>query len=313
MPCYSPLVAWRARYLNDSGKRPLVFKKEEGYEDMEVQLPCGQCRGCRLENSRQWAIRCVHEAQMHDRNSFITLTYNDENLPEDRSISKEVLQKFFKRLRRRIEPNKIRYFACGEYGEKKSRPHYHSIVFGYDFPDKILYSKTKAGDLLYRSRLLEEVWPYGFSSIGEVTFESAAYVARYVMKKEKYSDATDQKKKYEIDLRYSVVSERTGEVFTLEREFALMSRRPGLGNKWFSEYKGDLGKDFITVRGKKMTLPKYYDELLEEDDAEDLLRRKGKRLGKVKREDYTRERLMQKEKVKKAQINMLKRGYENEA
>lgn len=146
--CYSPIVGYRATYLTKNGKRPIVFNKAYGYTDMEVKVPCGKCKGCRLEYSRQWAIRCVHEAQMHDDNAFITLTYSQENIPKDRSIHKEELQKFFKRLRKNTNV-KLRYFACGEYGKQKNRPHYHAIIFGYSFPDKTLYSKRK-GNLYYR-------------------------------------------------------------------------------------------------------------------------------------------------------------------
>ena len=122
---------------------------------MEVTVPCGRCTSCRLEHSRQWAVRCMHEAQMHEGNSFITLTYAPEHLHEDYSVHKKELQKFFKRLRKNTGI-KLRYFACGEYGDENRRPHYHAIIFGYDFPDKQLYTKTRTGDLLYRSPLLEK-------------------------------------------------------------------------------------------------------------------------------------------------------------
>jgi hypothetical protein len=305
MPCYKPLTGYRSKFVNPkTGKRAVVFSPNDGYTDMQVTVPCGRCIGCRLEYSRQWAVRCMHEAQCHETNSFITLTYAPEHLPGDHSIHKEEMQKFFKRLRKEIGI-RIRYFACGEYGGKKNRPHYHAIIFGYDFPDKYLHTKTKRGDLLYRSSTLEKVWTKGHSLIGNVTFESAAYVARYVTKKFK----GDEEEAAEY---YKIVDPETGEIHQLEPEFCLMSRRPGLGKEWLEKYKGDTDKDFITVRGKKMKLPKYYDSQLEMEDELAMMERKGKRRAQAKKNahDNTDARLKVKETVKLAQIGTLTRDLE---
>lgn len=329
MPCYAPITAWRSKVKNDSGKRPLVFNPNDGFKDMEVTVPCGKCYGCRLEYSRQWAVRCVHEAQMHDDNCFITLTFNDDNLPKDHSIRKEHLQKFFKRLRRHLDreaekhghlPIRFKYFACGEYGESTHRPHYHAILFGYDFPDKILHTKRN-GNILFRSALLESLWPFGYSLIGDVSFESCAYVARYVMKKRKgdrdYVDPQTGLKNYEF---YLIGDIETGEVFEVEPEFVLMSRgsgvptdpdvwRYGIGRSWLSAFSSDTKKDFITLNGVKMKLPKYYDSVLEMEDEVDMMRRKRRRktAAELRKEDNTFERLQVKEKVKRAQLDQLKR------
>jgi hypothetical protein len=136
--CYKPLLGYRAAERNEQGKRPLVFNPSQGLVDMPIKVACGQCIGCRLERSRQWAIRCVHEASLHEHNSFITLTYNDENLPADGSLDVRHWQLFMKRLRKR-HGSGIRYFHCGEYGSKHRRPHYHACLFGLDFPDKKLW------------------------------------------------------------------------------------------------------------------------------------------------------------------------------
>lgn len=308
MPCYSPITGYRSKYVNESGKRSIVFSAKDGLMDRPVTVPCGRCKGCRLEYSRQWAVRCVHEAQLHENNSFITLTYSNENLPEDMSIRKREVQTFIKRLRKKIGI-KIRYFACGEYGEMNNRPHYHAIIFGYDFPDKKLWSK-KNGNLLYRSELLEKVWTKGHSIIGEVTFESAAYVARYVMKKRKGDDAEEY---------YKLLDKETGEIHQIEPEFCLMSRgrKPdgGIGKRWLDKFKTDTDKDFITLNGKKMKLPRYYDNVIEAENEIEMMERKKKRRIEANRrkEDNTYERLKVKEKVKEAQLNNLKRGYENES
>lgn len=302
MSCYHPLTAWYSRDVNPSGKRSLVFNPDYG-ASAPIQVSCGRCIGCRLEYSRQWAVRCVHEASLHSSNSFLTLTFSDEYLPSNHSVCKRDLQLFFKRLRKRIGA-RVSYFACGEYGDLNNRPHYHVLLFGYDFPDKYLY--TKSGDfLLYRSNLLESLWPFGHCTIGEVTFESCAYVARYVMKKYK-GDLDDVKKHYRL------LDRDTGEVFDLEPEFCLASRNPAIGKRWFDKFRGDTDKDFITLRGVKMALPSYYDYLLEQIDPVSMADRKVKRVEAAleRSEDNTLERLNVREKVKVAQLLNLKRGYE---
>jgi hypothetical protein len=316
MTCYNPLKGWRAKYANDNGKRPIVFKQEAGNPDEEINLPCGRCTGCRLDYSRAWAIRCHHEAQLHEHNSFITLTYNDDNLPSDNSIHKRELQNFFKRLRKNTGA-KFKYYACGEYGENGTRrPHYHAVIFGYDFPDKKLERETDRGDLLFSSKILDKAWQNkGWALIGSVTFESAAYVARYVMKKRKGDpDQVDQFGKTNKSY-YERLNTDTGEVYQVEPEFCLMSRGgkngKGIAADWFEKYKGDLEKDFITYSGgKKMPVPKYYDYLMEKVDPHEMELIKLERAEKAKEVDpneHTIKRLREREKVKKAQINSLTR------
>ena len=133
MACYYPKEAWKVG-LTEKGKAKLTFKKPENHWNYEkVKLPCGTCIGCKVEKSRQWAIRCVHEASLHEDNCFLTLTFNEEHMPENRSINKRDLQLFFKRLRKRYPNKVIKYFACGEYGDERNRPHYHVILFNHDF------------------------------------------------------------------------------------------------------------------------------------------------------------------------------------
>jgi len=313
MPCYKPLKAWRKKTLNDSGKRGITFRLQDGYQDMPVEIPCGQCIGCRLERSRQWAIRCVHEASQYENNSFITLTYNNENLPEDWSLNKKHFQDFMKRLRKKNQHKKIRFFHCGEYGKNDKeddpneigRPHYHACIFNHDFPDKELWS-IRDGIPLYRSDELEKLWPKGFSTIGDVTFESAAYVSRYITKKITGDKAEEH---------YNHTNLETGETNKLEPEYTTMSRRPGIGRDWYDEFKDDVHpSDFLVIRGKKVRPPKYYDALLEIEDEEEYKKIKAKRIKEAKKnkQENTRERLDTKEKIKQVQFKMLPRNIEDD-
>lgn len=300
--CYSPLQGYRAIEPNEKGKRPIVFSKRAGFEDRPVSLPCGQCVGCRLERSRVWATRCVHEASLHDENCFITLTYNDANLPEHGSLVKADFQKFMKRLRERVGYRRVRYYMCGEYGENFGRPHYHACLFGFDFMDKVPWRKSPNGDLIFRSALLEELWPFGFSSIGSVTWESAAYVARYVMKKRTGAQAREH---------YDEIDPQTGEVLR-ERipEYNDMSRRPGIGRAWFDAYYRDIFPwDFVVHDARKFRVPRFYDNLLEKQNPEEMLEIKRLRVlrGKKHAENNTKARLKVRETVQLAKLDRLKR------
>jgi len=303
MPCYSPLKGWRSATPNLSGKRPITFNIKSAFIDLPVTLPCGQCVGCRLERSRQWAIRCVHEAQMHDDNSFITLTFNDQHLPDDHSLDIVVFQKFMKRLRKRLSPKLIRFYACGEYGETYGRPHYHACIFGYSFPDK-KYWKTSNGHMLYRSALLEATWTYGYSSIGQVSFDSAAYVARYILKKINGANAA---------AHYEYTNPETGEITNLKPEYTNMSRRPGIGSKWLDKYLSDIyPSDFVVINNKQMRPPKFYDAKFELFSPKEhaLMKSKRKRDAKKHEDDNTLERLAVKESVQKSKLKHLPRNVE---
>ena len=212
MTCYHPITAYQHRFLHSkNGKHLIDFKGGSYREWEEIQLPCGRCVGCRLDKSREWAVRCVHEALLHDKNCFITLTFNDDNLNEKGSLVKRDFVLFMKKLRKKFGSG-IRFFHCGEYGSQFQRPHHHAILFGFDFPDKVFW-KLKNGHLLYRSSSLEKLWPYGFSSIGECNFETCAYVARYVLKK------------VNGDMAEEHYAGR-------EPEYVSMSRMPGIGHDW---------------------------------------------------------------------------------
>ncbi len=266
-----------AREIGKSG-RPLIYAHgrrpnplSEGWE--ALQLPCGQCTSCRLEKSRIWAARIVHEAAYLEEeynlySSFITLTYNEKYLPYAGSLVKKQLQDFFKRLRAKIYPRKIRYYASGEYGSRCQqheihdctecgpiqRPHYHAILLGYDFPDKY-YIHDREGLCVYNSDMLSKIWKFGYHEIGSASFESAAYVARYIMKKQTGKKAQDY---------YTRLDPWTSIWADVDPEFAIMSRRPGIGRDWYEKYKSDLYPSSdcpIPSRGITGNPPLYYDRL----------------------------------------------------
>jgi len=302
MPCYSPLVGYRSRTVGTSGKRKLVFSRSAGFSDLEVKVPCGQCIGCRIDRSRMWAIRCVHESKMHSRNCFITLTYSDENLPFTLSLEKDHLQKFFKRLRHHI--GKFRYYACGEYGDDTRRPHYHAILFGVDFADdRTLHSRNSRGHSLYISQLLSDTWGLGHALISPFTYSTAAYVARYCMKKQNGKSAYEHEKY----CRYDSI---TGELFHVSPEFALMSNRPGIGSAWYDRFSTDVfPSDFLVHEGKTHPVPRYYlDKLIKSNPQKaDKIKTKRKE-ARANDINSTPDRLTAREIVKKAQLTTLKRS-----
>ena len=304
MPCYHPISAYRSDSPNPSGKFGLVFNPGKRAAALApIEIPCGRCIGCRLERSRQWALRMTHEASLHTENCFLTLTFDPDHLPSPPTISKRDVQLFLKRLRKHLEPKKISFFACGEYGEEFGRPHYHAIIFGYDPPDKILYSVNGRGDRIYESSALQSVWGLGNVRIGDVTFESAAYCARYIMKKYTGEGAEEH---------YQRVDENTGELYQLAPEFCLMSRRPAIGLDWYKIYKNDLAKGFITSRGIKMQQPKYYDRKMEQDRPLLLDDLKQSRILNAldNTHDNTDERLAVREVIKNRQLKILSRNIE---
>lgn len=264
-----------------------------------LNVPCGQCVGCRLERSRQWAVRCVHEASLWDDNCFLTLTYSDEFLPPDRSLNHRDFQLFMKRLRKFFGAN-VRFYMCGEYGEQFGRPHFHVLLFNCDFLDKKFHTKRN-GNAVYTSRTVERLWPYGFHEIGDVTFQSAGYVARYVMKKITGAMADDH---------YMIVDPSTGEIGSRKPEYNCMSRRPGIGKGWFDKFKDDIyPSDYTVMNGSRMKLPRYYDyhfELLSPDEMA-RIKRNRRVDAKARIDNNTPERLAVREQVAAAKAANLVR------
>ena len=312
MACFKPLTAWYSKNLNPTGKRSLVFSSDGSHEPHKpLEIPCGQCVGCRLERSRQWAMRCMHEASLHENNCFITLTFSEEELQKrenPESLDVRDFQLFMKRVRKKYGSH-IRFFHCGEYGDEKGRPHYHACIFNHDFADKKLW-KVSRGNNLYISEELEKLWGKGFCPIGEVNFETAAYVARYIMKKINGDQALEH---------YNEVDWKTGEVLKSKKpEYTTMSRRPGIAAGWFEKYEKDVyPKDFVTVKGKKMKPPKFYDRLMERTRPFEFDEIKTKRKEKLIKfqnssEDCSPKRLRVREKVQELRAKSLLRSHDKE-
>lgn len=318
MACFHPLKA-----KQDLATKQVFFgNQSRNYRD--ITLPCGSCVGCRLKRSKEWAIRCIHEAKMHDRNSFITLTYDDNKLPyrpfgvppANKSLYYPDFQLFMKRLRKAANVP-VRFYMAGEYGENFGRSHFHACIFGYDFSDKKPFKKTPSGSIIYTSSQLEKLWPYGFSSVGNVDFQSAAYVARYIMKKITGNDAY---------LHYSLdeYDPLTGEICSKIPEFNKMSLKPGIGAVWLDKYNTDVyPHDSVIVKGREMRPPRYYDKLLaravlEPDKSRfevtpailneyDLMLQARLDKAKLQLDDNTPDRLKAKEQVAIANLQKLKR------
>ena len=265
MPCYNPLLAWRVE-----GK--IVFNPPSGSVGLlkPFNLPCSKCIGCRLNYARSWALRCQLEALSHKENCFITLTFSPEVLEKRKnpwSVDKRDFQLFMKKLRKKYGEH-IRYFHCGEYGEKSHRPHYHALIFGHDFRIKTNTNKVqkfgKGKFPLYNSEELNKLWSMGHCTVGELNFDTASYTARYVTKKIKGEASKIH------------INPETGVVTNIEDVYCTMSRgnkkteNKGIGHDAYNKYKHRwYGNDFIVnSNGIKMKPPRYFDKLYEEEYPE---------------------------------------------
>lgn len=277
MSCYHPLPAYKSKFLNpETGKNVIRFNLADPDPSKwePVMLPCGQCIGCRIDYSRQWANRCMLELQSHDSAFFCTFTYDDDHVPRSfypdpdtgeaipsLTLSKRDFQLLMKRIRKRFPDDRIRFFACGEYGSQTFRPHYHAILFGLHLDDLRIYKTVRLGDQLYtyyNSEKLQSCWldsdgkPIGFVVVGEVTWESCAYTARYIMKKLKGKEADFYEK------------------HNILPEFTLMSRRPGIARDYYEQNSNIFDSDFINIStpkgGRKFRPPRYFEKLFEIDE-----------------------------------------------
>lgn len=309
MACFKPKTAYQHKTRSNpkTGKSLIRFNLPNDpcswHEWNEILVPCYWCNGCRLQRANGWAARCMHEAQMHYENSFITVTFSPENMPADNSLSIRTHQLFTKSLREKVAREygqEFRFYMCGEYGSQFGRPHYHYLIFGFEFPDKYKFF-TKRGVTLYRSPLLESVWKYGYSTVGELTMQSAGYVSRYIMDK-----ATG-------DLAHQRYWDPVLQVYRLP-EFNLMSRNPGIARDWFLKYKSDVfPHDRVIIEGRKYKPPKFYDRLFEAQypDQFAAIKEKRKESALLMAADNTPERLYDKSVVLQARLSSFPRQLSN--
>lgn len=239
------------------GKGSIWHEKLKKYGTGQ-SVPCGQCSWCRFVRTRQWALRCYLERQTHKDAAFVTLTYAPEHLPKNGTLVRKHVQGFLKRLRSNIayqygENIKIRFYASGEYGEENSRPHYHILIFGFGFPDKKFHRHSHAHGFtnpVYRSEFLEKCWKFGFSELGSVTLESAAYTAGYIRKKINGALADEHYK-------------------GRQPEFSLQSTTPGIGADWYELNKHWLwNEDIIQCNGRSYRPPRAFEKYFQKEDPE---------------------------------------------
>jgi len=243
-----------------------------------------------LEKARQWGVRCLHEKKMWRDNAYVTLTYNDDCVPPGNSLVLRDLQLFMKKLRKAREPSKVRFFAGGEYGESNGRPHYHLLLFNCGFPDKLFHTNNKRGEPLFVSKELEKLWGMGFCTIGDVTFDSAVYCAKYALKKVTGEAAAEHYTFYDDD----------GVVYERVPEFAVMSRRPGIGHAYYERYGNEiLAHDSVVINGREVRPVRFYDTRSEAANGArfEEIKKVRKRNAVLNKADNTAERLRVKEKI----------------
>lgn len=297
MTCFHPIRGFRG--LDGS----LVAVRAKSPDRIPMVVPCGRCQGCRLDRARDWSTRIAHEASLYDDNCFVTLTYDDSHIPPKGNLCKADLQKFMKRLRKSIYPRRVRYFGCGEYGDRNKRPHYHVILFGYKPSDAWVWRMSK-GLPVWRSPSLEKLWTLGFSEFGSVTMQSGGYVARYCMKK-----ATSN-----FDARYDRVDSVTGEIWEVDPEFMVCSTVPMIGAGWLAKFKCDvIPSDFVVIDGRKLPVPKAYRRKLSEEEQEAYRKRHLKdKFDPQRIANETPERLEIREEVQRLKIARLTRNCEDD-
>lgn len=356
MPCYQPLLRAESKtgmYLNKNGKLShtahiysLFDSPFNDYQDVHdtedtkwQKIPCGQCIGCRLEYSRQWADRGYLESLLHEQNYFITLTYDNEHLPMNDfcttkegkiyvrqddwtgTLRKRDLQLFFKRLRNEIP--KFLYLACGEYGTKNGRPHYHAILFGAELPTKTFYNaRIINNEYYYQNDIIEKCWTeetgktgkrgksLGFSNISNASWNTIAYTARYVVKKQTGTYADEEMCK-----------------LGREREFITVSKNPAIGKEWFNlNHAKCMDEDKILIANThgayETKRPRYFDKLIEKYNEEWVQEDKERRREKAIRANDTKmartsltekEQLMIEERSQQLRTKQLKENLDSQS
>lgn len=301
MKCTHPLVAIDLNQFNKNPKKDLVFMASiesdvdklithelinyKGHHYTPIQIPCGKCMACRINKASEWATRIMLEAKVHPKDTcfFVTLTYCDDELvyvddvdgSTRPTLVPQHLTKFMKDLRRYYEYHYcwtgIRFFSVGEYGSLYLRPHFHVILFGFPLFDKKIFC-IRHKQPVYHVPVLDKVWGKGFVECTPLTYESAAYVARYTQKK----------------VNGFITQAHYG---NLEPEFLRMSRNPGIGRTYFDFYNDVIYEtDSIPIikKGKvsEVKPSKYYDKLFDIENPDLMLEIKKRRIEAADKANY---------------------------
>lgn len=311
MPCLGPRLGYPGKEVNPlTGKRRLVFNIRDAFSPVGRLTPCGQCIQCRLSYARDWSVRLDKENKCHESSSFITLTYDDEHLPDGGSLVKDDIALFHKRLHNRLLRSRgygIRFYYSGEYGDTFKRPHYHSIIFGFDFPDKKFYKRNERDEPIFVSEFLSDLWPAGRNGIGMVSFDSCMYVAGYVTKK--LSTPHDSESERRFAAEYGRL-DADGRFYLVEPVFSEMSRRPGIGSAWLAKFGSETYRDDkLVVNGALVRPPRYFDNLyLDVDPARMEQVKKVRRVRGIKfNKQFTSRRSYAMERITKAKLGVRKK------
>lgn len=289
MTCINPRVA----YKKSNGQYTLKAISDNAVITGGITVPCGQCMPCRISKTQEIATRMVHESYMHKENCFITLTYADECLPKGNTVKVEHMQKFLKKLRRKIEPQKLRVAYIGEYGEITHRAHYHACIFGWIPTDLKPFKKNMHGDQLYTSETLLKTWGLGHVTVGQFNLTTAEYTAKYLIK----SFIGKDKETYYKDR---------------EPPFIRLSRRPAIGLEFYEKYKDQLySQDHTVLDGKVRKLPKYYDGKYKKEFPQEFQQLKKQRYAKGKAYLERNENLTQETGLKAVETLTKQRIFKN--
>lgn len=297
MTCFDPVLMYRAKPPAKGMTR--TFAKSIG-TGVTYPIPCGGCIGCRTSKAQMWSVRCMHENSLHDVGAFVTLTYDNDHLPADYSLDVRDIQLFNKRVR--AAGHRFRFLAVGEYGDQTQRPHYHMLMFGF-WPDDAKLWSTINGVPNYHSKSLADLWGLGHVAFGRITSASAAYCARYSLKKITGTRARDH---------YTRIHPLSGNRVHVRPEFITMSRRPGIGSGWFDKFGRDcFPSDYLVHDGKRVPVPAYYLRKLSEESQQPIkdARTEKMRDPKVKA-NSTPDRLAVRKEVLEERLKQLKRTIE---
>lgn len=295
MTCYHPLEGYRT-------PTGVVFSELRRHDILgRIDIPCGQCIGCRMRRASDWELRVMHESTLWPENCFVTLTYGRDKLPPGGSLCHRDFQLFMKRARKYLA-RPLRFYMCGEYGPLNQRPHYHACLFNAGFrEDRIEAGKSGSGAVFYDSALLSKLWSHGRVSVQDLTPETASYCARYIMKKVLGQAAETAYRRTDAD----------GVVWDVKPEYAAMSLKPGIGAGWFEKYSRDVfPHDRVVSRGAERKVPKYYDRLLKRAKLDMLENVQFLRevAGREAWQEQTPQRLAARETVHRARVSKLNRG-----